>query len=526
MITPYKFQEKLIADTRKKAEAGARSICIVSGTGTGKTIVGGYITAAAEKKKNHVWIVVPRNEILDQFSKSLKKFNVIHKCVKAGGNATTASKVHVWSLATLIRRVKARKIKNSPDIIIFDECHLNLDQQLFIKSQFPDAFFLGTTATPQRLDGRGLGGADGMYDNWVKGPENYWMVENGYLSKVKYFQPKKFDISELKSTDFTGTEIKSEVWDGILKTNQIYGDMIQHYGDLCKGKRMITFCRDRKFAEETAQKFQFAGFKVHNIDGSMTTKKRNGLIQAVKDHDIDGITSCQLVDYGVDIPSVECIIKMALSASKSRDSQRNGRGMRSWECEKTGYVKEYCTILDPVGNYDLHGHPYTPYDWDFRGTKKHGRPKGKSLDVLKLCTCGGYIMNGVCLYCGKTPEPGNRKRTKPYEVIDGRLIEVESKPLPLRDLEPEDRRETQQEIAETVGKYKEKPNDSHISKLLKIAELVEPGNKKKQEKWVYKKLNSLKNAPNRKLWHEIGRCRGYSNGWAYFKCKSFYEAKG
>ena len=123
MITPYKFQDKLISDTRTEIQNGAKSACIVSGTGTGKTIVAGFITAAAFKKKNYIWIVVPRNEILDQFSESLIKFGVPHAIGKAGSQESRAFRVHIWSLATLTRRIKSGKIKNTPDIIIFDECH-------------------------------------------------------------------------------------------------------------------------------------------------------------------------------------------------------------------------------------------------------------------------------------------------------------------------------------------------------------------------------------------------------------------
>jgi superfamily II DNA or RNA helicase len=261
-----------------------------------------------------------------------------------------------------------------------------------------------------------------------------------------------------------------------------------------------------KSAEETAHRFSAAGYKFENIDGRMSHAKRRTLIDAVATGRIHGITSCDLVTYGLDVPGLECIIKLRPTLSKALDSQMNGRGLRA------APGKRDCVILDHVGAIAMHGHPLDAYQWRFNGVEKHGREPGKAPAVLHLCErCFLYYTESKCPNCGSAKTPQQREDLK---IVDGRLVEVKAAPVSLHDLSTDDMRIFNLEVADAIEK-------NSVADVLLLAEIVHPGNKSAQETWTYRKLNTLSHAVNKSLLHEIAKIRGYKPGWVYFRSMEF-----
>jgi len=178
------YQDESWNDGRSLFKQGYRCILFQGVTGTGKTrmAVHGINTAISRTipgtdKKQSVWFVVPRKELLWQTSQELKDWDIQHGIISADSKESAAFNVHVVSRDTLIRLVRKGKIRRWPNLIIFDEAHIALDQQLEIKAASPpDIIILGLTATPERLDGRPL---LGMYDVAVMGYQMQWFCENG-----------------------------------------------------------------------------------------------------------------------------------------------------------------------------------------------------------------------------------------------------------------------------------------------------------------------------------------------------------
>jgi superfamily II DNA or RNA helicase len=497
-------------------------------TGGGKTWIFSSMIASALSKDNPAWIIVPRNELLLQSSEQLRKMKVPHGIISAKSNESRAFKVHVVSKDTLIRRIKAGKIKNWPKVIIFDEAHLALDQQLFIRESAPEGTkFIGVTATPEKLDGRGL---DEMYQDITYGPTIKELVEMGYLTNMRYFCPPGFDFEALKSVDFSGTEVKQDVLDQILKKRQVYGNAINHYRKYAQGKSTIVFCRSVKAAEETAQRFRDSGFNFESIDGKMTDKKRKALIDGLRTGRVDGLTSCELITYGLDVPRVECVIMLRPTLSRTLFFQMIGRGLRPFEFPD-GTIKDYCIILDHVGNLKEHGHPIEPYDWKFHGKEKRGREKGESVASLKLCTkCWLYYSGSSCDNCGADRQKSDKK----YQEIEGRLIEIKG-PVKLNDRDPEDRREIQDKIGALIDKINGESNGSiprgPVSDLLKLAEDIG-----RNAMWVYWRLSKTyiddngveqeRKTVNLPLLHAIREIKGYKPGWVFMQKNTIAEKLG
>lgn len=499
-----------------------RSAMMQLGTGGGKTVIFSHITHSAFGRGRRVWVVVPRNELLRQSSEELIEHKIPHGMIAAGKQESRAYKVHVISLETLKRRIRADKIINWPDLLIIDEAHIQLDGQRLLFSACPDSTkILGFSATPERLDGRGLGvthimgeKVDGLYDGLIEGPSLREMIEMHYLSPMRYFCPPVPGIQDLHRK---GTEYDANELDALLKKRAVYGKAIEHYHKYAHERPALVYCRSVKAAEETAARFREAGYLFESIDGRMTDKKRKSLIDGLKAGKIHGLTSCELVTYGLNVPRVEVIIMLRPTLSKALYMQMVGRGLRVSD------GKDECLILDHVGNLAEHGHPLQDHHWHFWGTDKRKRKKGVDVAVKKLCpSCFLYYEGPSCPNCG---ESAAKKARKDLEEVDGRLIEIKG-PIALKDRPYEERREFEDRISSAKTDFEASQARGEIDygpikDLCQVAE--ELG---RSVMWVYHSLNSMEYAVNIPLLTAIASVKEYKNGWVYFKQKELQRRAG
>jgi superfamily II DNA or RNA helicase len=504
---------------RNVVAQGFKSICMQLGTGGGKTYIFSMITASAQKQKNSVWIIVPRIDLVDQASEHLKNMDVQHSHITAGRQESRAFNVHVVSKDTLIRRIKAGKIKNWPKIIIIDECHVAMDQQIFIKNTAPiDTLIIGVTATPERFDGRGL---SEMYQTIVYGPTYRELVELDYLSNVRYFKPPEIKgLSDLKRvrTGY-GIEYDAKQMKAIMKNKAVWGDIINNYREYGgPGKTTLIFDRSVEICEMTETNFQHAGHSIFAIHGKTSKKKRKLLFNAARNQEIDGLATCDLLTYGIDIKNIEFLMMHRFTGSYALYNQIFGRAIRPWTDPETGRQKKHAVIIDMVGNINQHGHPFNERQWNFFGTEKSKIEKKPSADMLKFCpACCLYFAEGnICPHCGAARK--ERKRGDPI-VIDGRL--VEAVPIKLNERAPEEKREYSDRMLNLKERYWKEINSKNPNQIIVggiVKEYLEIADDlRRKPMWVYQMLNNLKYAINDPLLYEIQRIKGYKPGWVWMQ---------
>ncbi len=467
-LRPYQSDELNAA--RREAGKGFKSILIQLVTGGGKTrMVAAAINNAisrakpgqdhiseSRRQRQTVWFIVPRKELLWQSSRELLKWGIKHGTISAKSNESAAFQVHICSKDTLIRRIKEKRVRKWPDVIFIDEAHLALDQQLFIKNNATEGtLFLGWTATPERLDGKGLksGEPGGMYETIVFGPDLVWMVEHDFLKRPKiYTLPPVIGLNDLKfnTTGDVNAKKLTQLYIDRAAGGILYGGQIEHYRKFGLGRSFLIFCRSIIDAGKVADEFTDSGFRVESIDGTMSDSTRQDKIKRVESGQLDGLTTVDLVTYGLDVPKISCIIMLRPTASVALFFQMIGRGLRP------DNEHEDCLIFDHVGNCDekKHGHPLIPREWNFEGRKKKEKiPKDaiEKIDAAQHCDiCWDLIIDGVCRSCGV--EKG-KKSLKPLKQVDGWLVEI-TEPTPLKERPPENRRYYQDMIAENIDRFK------------------------------------------------------------------------
>jgi len=408
MIALRPYQSTIVSDIRA-AFVSQRNILLVSPTGSGKTVIFSYLAQAVTAKDKRVYILVHREELVEQVSATLKDFGVPHGFIAAGRTASPMQ-VMVCSVFTLANRVADYPV---PDLIIIDEAHHAAGGSTWARvlGFWSKAYRLGVTATPLRLDGRDL---SGTFDTLVQGPTVAQLIENGDLCRYRLYAPPVV-LGKLRMR--MGDYVKSDVVAAIDKPS-ITGDAVAHYTKLAAGKRALVFCASLDHAEHMAEAFRSAGYRAERIDGSMDRAKRRSLVARFQRGEVQIMTSCDLVSEGFDLPAIEVAILLRPTASLGLYLQQVGRALRTFP------GKEYALILDHAGNAGVHGLPDDDREWTLLDdeTKKK---KGKKKLVTSVRTCGKCYAAArpgtlQCVHCGFVWAIESRE----VEVKMGELVEV------------------------------------------------------------------------------------------------------
>ena len=379
------YQQKLIDDTRFQLQLGRKKVLIVLPTGGGKTVCFSHIAESASKKGNRVCVLVHRAELLDQASRSMP---VRHGLIAAGRSMDLSHSVQIASVQTLARRLHQLP-KDFFQLLIVDEAHhTTAGTWASVVEHFDSARLIGVTATPIRLDGRGLGE---HYESMVVGPSAQWLTDNGFLSQAKVLAPPGIQTSGLKKRmgDFDMRQAE-----GLLQQGQAMGDCLTHYRQHLNGQTAIAFCCSVAHSQAVAGLFQANGVAAASIDGKMDVNRRRSLLASLGRGEIKVLTSCALIGEGVDVPSVGGCILLRPTSSVGLHLQMIGR------CLRVSPGKKRAVILDHVGNTLRLGHHLEDREWTLGGAQKTKREKCTSVKVCPKCFAAMSSQVSECEECG------------------------------------------------------------------------------------------------------------------------------
>lgn len=409
ILRPY--QQSIIADVRQALRDGCRSPLVVSPTGSGKTVMFSHIAHGAGQKQKRVWILVHRAELVEQTSRTMREIGIHHGVIAAGWPVDPLPHVQVVSVQTVVRRTGGHI---PPDVIIVDECHhAAAGTWGKILQAFPQAIRLGFTATPERLDGKGL--AD-TFDCLIRGPEVAWLIENGFLTQPKYYAPPNklnLDGLHVRGGDYARDEVNA-----MMDKPTITGDAVGHYHRICPGVPAVAFCASIAHAEHVAQAFAAAGYRAATLDGTLDRQERRQRVRGLADGSLQILTSCEIISEGFDIPVVSAAILLRPTKSLGMHLQQVGRVLR------IAPGKKRAIILDHVGNCLRHGLAEEEREWSLEGRKKKAKRPGEDDDAPPVRQCpkcyACHVPAPICPECGHVYELKKRE----IEQQDGELVEL------------------------------------------------------------------------------------------------------
>jgi superfamily II DNA or RNA helicase len=404
-LRPYQSND--LESIRSELKAGVKRVLYRLPTGGGKTVVAAFMFSSAAKRGMTAWFICHRRELIKQTSRTFKDAGISHGIVGAGFPFQPKETIQICGVQTLVNRMSKMP---KPSMRVWDECHHCAATTWKRIHEAHDCIDIGVTATPERLDGKGLGP---YFDVMVEGPSVAELISQGYLSPYRMFAPRNVvDVSAIKNLggDFNQGQLAK-----VVDKPSITGDAIEHYKRLANGKRAIAFCVSVDHAKHVRDSFIAAGVAATHIDGTMDVFKRDMALRQFASGEKLLLTSVDIVSEGFDLPQLEVAICLRPTQSLSLYLQQVGRALRPFP------GKEYAVILDHAGNAGRHGLPDDDHEWSLDGRPKKARKTEE--EATKTCPSCWRIVRGVLRVC---PGCGFVWVPKPREIEhrDGDLVEL------------------------------------------------------------------------------------------------------
>lgn len=345
-LRPY--QQQLIAEIYQRIRAGNKRIVAFAPTGSGKTLIGSQIVQHAVTKGKYVLFVVHRDILVQQTAEKLSAFGIAPGFIKSGWAEDRNALVQVASVQTMAQR---RWWQQYPaNVVILDEVHLlaytSIVQEM-MSTVFPEAIYLGLTATPWRT--KKSESLDDFFQTLVSAPLPKDLIDAGFLVKPSYFS---LSITDLKSVGTTVSgDFDSDQLALACDRPELIAQTVLDWHKLARLRRTIAFAVNVAHARHLASAFTASGVSATFIDGSVPPKCANQIYHQLATAEIQVLCSCMKLVEGFDVPAVEAVLLCRPTHSRSLHFQMIGRGLRlSPETGKTD-----CIIIDQVGNVQRHG---------------------------------------------------------------------------------------------------------------------------------------------------------------------------
>ncbi len=338
-----------------------RNVLFQMPTGTGKTTLFSEIVRKAELKQKKVLIVVHRLELVEQIVERLQHFDIAAGVIVAGKKIDAEKNVQVASIQTLTRRVFPLA-----DLVIIDECHHSKAASYRkLWEIYPDARFLGVTATPIRLNREGF---DDLFDILIPAGQISDFVNHGYLVKSKHLVVSNPDVSHVKKSkgDYDMMSLK-----GVMLNNSLMANLIDSYIKHASGKKIIVFAVDVEHSKKIVARYIEAGIDAMHIDATTPKNERAAIMAKFRSGDIKVLSNVDIVSEGFDVPDCDGVQLARPTKSLGLYLQQVGRCLRP----NPATHKEYGLVLDNAGLWLEHGLAGINRLWTLKGEKQQAKKK-------------------------------------------------------------------------------------------------------------------------------------------------------
>ena len=367
-IKLYDYQE----DMKGRIEGELRlhrSVMAQMPTGTGKTylltaVIDSFVSNNPMEK---VWIVAHRRELVSQIDETVRKFHSYY----ASNTSSLLSSVKAMSIQWLMRHYD--EIEEEPGMIVIDEAHHALAKTYKeMWERFPKAKFLGLTATPCRLNGKGF---TDLFDVLVQSWSVPEFISKGRLATYDFVSIKSDGVTQrlIDSLQKRGADgdYQNKEMDMLLNKKPSIERLYQSLEEFGKDRKGIVYAINISHAQKITKLYQEHGVKAIAIDSKTPATERQQDIEAFKKGDIQVLVNVDIFSEGFDCPDVEFVQLARPTLSLAKYLQMVGRGLR------VAKGKKNCVIIDNVGLYRVFGLPSQVWNWNamFEGKLKVGKRK-------------------------------------------------------------------------------------------------------------------------------------------------------
>lgn len=353
----YEHQKQIVSYCLKNKRG-----IIKSPTGSGKSYSIAEVVQKCYKDNLKILITVPTISLLSQLSKDINDFRKLagYEKIELGqvGNGKYNFKdITIGIPNSLCKLNKTKEYLESVDVLIADEVHTcgNATYSLMISALNKRVVSLGLSATP----------GDNILLEAFFGPKILEIKEKDMIKKgiimnplfEYYISPNAFIPNTLRNhaaniqnlTNAHRYKTLANVYKYVISNNKGRNNLIAKLGsnriDLNIGPILIIVNKvkgEDSHAETLVKLFKNKGYDLPIISGYISKKKKEGLIQDLKESNIVGaVAGPKILSAGIDIPSLSTIIFAGAGKSNSEYIQRVGRILRKKEGKGTPVVIDF-----------------------------------------------------------------------------------------------------------------------------------------------------------------------------------------
>ena len=328
----------------KEQPQGGKAL-VVAPTAWGKTIF--FSSLARVLQGVNILIIAHRDELLNQARDKIHMIDPTAIVGKVGGG------IHEYGAPITVAGIdtisQPKHLKNLHQfgykLIICDECHhFPAPKYQKVKHVLPDAFWLGVTATDDRLDKKSLEPHFGKPAFRMSIIE---AIQRKRLCDVKAIAIRtETNLDELRSVrnndgeiDFNQQEL-AEAVDTPARNKRV----VEAYREHAPGRRAICFCVSVQHAQSLAYTFNDFGIPAAVVSGTTSPQDRAQIYKDLQNGSIKVLCNVLVLTEGFDLPLIDCVIMARPTQSRGLYTQCIGRGLR------LAPGKKFCLVLDLTDN--------------------------------------------------------------------------------------------------------------------------------------------------------------------------------
>ena len=278
-IKLFDYQEDM-KERIEKALRLHRSVMAQMPTGTGKTylltaVIDSFVSNNPMEK---VWIVAHRRELVSQIDETVRKFH----SYSASNTSTLLSSVKAVSIQWLSKHYD--EIEEEPGMIVIDEAHHALAKTYKeMWERFPNAKFLGLTATPCRLNGKGF---TDLFDVLVQSWSVPEFISKGRLATYDFVSIKSDGVTQrlIDSLQKRGADgdYQNKEMDMLLNKKPSIERLYRSLEEFGKDRKGIVYAINISHANAIAEFYREHGIAAVAIDSKTPSSLRKELIERFK----------------------------------------------------------------------------------------------------------------------------------------------------------------------------------------------------------------------------------------------------
>jgi superfamily II DNA or RNA helicase len=223
---------------------------------------------------------------------------------------------------------QTKEFLDSVKVMIADEVHHSKAETWYTSLSLCEnaTYRIGLTGTVDKSDKMGWQRLQALFSQIIVKVSNEFLIERGVSSKPII---RVLPIQEPRNIELAGTYLEAYKA-GIVENdfrNQVIADLVVAYKKRREGGILISV-KEIEHGERIMEKLRAKDLEVEFIHGGSDDDHRSGQLERFSKGELKILIASTIVDEGVDVKSIGCMVLAAGGKSMRQQLQRIGRGLR------------------------------------------------------------------------------------------------------------------------------------------------------------------------------------------------------